>query len=398
MPSLPTISVCLPVFNGEKYLAGAIDSVLNQSFENFELLVVDDCSTDATWEIANQKASADKRIKLLKNERNLGLFANYNRCMFNATGQFIKLFAHDDLFRPSILERMLAVFNETPDVALVAAAKGWIDADGRLIEANSPSELRTMRPFNVDTCLPGDEAICQTLRKMANWLGEPCSQMFRREHVGAGFDSRFKQVGDLDLSYRILQHGNYFFLAETLCYFRKHEVSNTHLFARSLEAWLDWFVIAAKHKEYLPQTGLTADEYSQLLTRRLSGILYDTQYKDKKENRNSIVTSFLGRNKSVLDRFETEGTVPRNDEHEFEAVAVLGMLAVSDLQEEHRFAQNQLDYNQLSIDSLRSEIAETRRTMGHEIAELKSALTDLGNSFSWKLTAPLRHWNKTIQQ
>lgn len=394
----PTISVCLPVYNGEKYLTGAVESVLQQSFENFELLIVDDCSTDSTWEIANQLALHDKRIKPIRNENNLGLFPNYNRCMANATGKFIKLFAHDDLFRPTILENMLAVFEKRPEVALVATAKGWIDAEGNLLEPTSASELRTMRPFKEDTQLAADEAIGQTLRKMSNWLGEPCSQMFRREHCGSGFDTRFKQVGDLDFAYNILQHGDYFFLSEVHCFFRKHKESNTHQFSRSLAAWLDWFLIAAHHKAYLPKAGLTEDEYCQLLTRRLAGILYEAQSSGPKESRTSITGSFLGREEAVLNRFGGAGEEPRDSKREYEALCVLAMLALCDLQTEIMLATNQHEHNQVKIDSLRKEISQVRKTRSAEVEELRSSLGELGNSLSWKLTEPLRSWNKIIQR
>src|SRR5579883_1951770 len=91
------ISVCLPVFNGEKFLLEAIGSVLEQTYSNFELVIIDDCSTDASVEIIESFARMDERIRFYRNTSRLGLFANYNECMLKADGEYIKPFAQDDV-------------------------------------------------------------------------------------------------------------------------------------------------------------------------------------------------------------------------------------------------------------------------------------------------------------
>ena len=385
--------MCLPVYNGENYLARAVESVLKQTFENFELLIVDDCSTDSTWETIKQLAAQDKRIRAMRNERNLGLFSNYNYCMASAAGTFIKLFAHDDLFRPSILQRMLAVFEQKPEVALVSTAKEWIDSEGQPIKSSSPTEQKTMRPFEVDTQLRASEAITQTLRKKINWLGEPCSQMFRKEHVGTGYDARFRQIGDLDFSYRILQHGDFFYIADSLCYFRRHYESNTHMTSSSLAARLDWFVLAAKFRNYLKDAGIDEDEHVRLQTHCVADIAYQQLFA-KNIAPSTIIGSFLGQGKNALDRFGGDGNSPRENLSEYEALSVFAMLELAKLQEELRLAQYQFEINQSTINTLRNEIRHARESLGTEAEELRARITAMGNSLSWRATAPLRNWNK----
>ena len=77
----PQVSILLPVYNGAKFLEAAVASALAQTFADFEIIVVDDCSTDGSLDLIEQLAEQDRRIKFLRNERNLGLFANYNRCL-----------------------------------------------------------------------------------------------------------------------------------------------------------------------------------------------------------------------------------------------------------------------------------------------------------------------------
>src|SRR5438874_11358052 len=113
MPS-NLVSILLPVFNGERYLAQAIESVLAQTHTDFELLVVDDSSTDSSWQIIQKLAKTDDRIFAFKNQTNLGLFQNYNRCLDLSRGDFVKPFAQDDLLVSKALERMHEVFDEQP--------------------------------------------------------------------------------------------------------------------------------------------------------------------------------------------------------------------------------------------------------------------------------------------
>ena len=132
-PALPVVSICLPVYNGESYLKDAIESALGQSFGDFELLIGDDCSTDRSEEIAQSYAQKDSRIVYWRNATNKGLFGNYNECMNRAVGEFIKPYAQDDMFEPTMLQEMLAAFKKHPDVTLIACARRIVDPENNLI-------------------------------------------------------------------------------------------------------------------------------------------------------------------------------------------------------------------------------------------------------------------------
>lgn len=112
------ISVIMSVYNGEDYLAEAIDSVLSQSFRDFELIVINDCSTDSTAEILGQYASRDTRVKVHTNEVNLRLPSSLNKAISLAQGKYIARMDADDICLPERLERQYAFMEEHPDVAL----------------------------------------------------------------------------------------------------------------------------------------------------------------------------------------------------------------------------------------------------------------------------------------
>ncbi|GAH43093.1 unnamed protein product, partial [marine sediment metagenome] len=125
----PLISVCIPVFNGDNFIREAVDSVLNQTENNFELVIVDNCSTDRTLEIVAQYN--DARITVFKNTCNLGPVPNFNRCIELAKGEFIVLLPHDDLLLPTALETLSKALISDPQVGLAYSSYYIIDGKGK---------------------------------------------------------------------------------------------------------------------------------------------------------------------------------------------------------------------------------------------------------------------------
>lgn len=110
----PLISICIPSFNAEKFIKETIISWQNQSYSNFEIIIQDDCSTDSTFEIVLELTKHDNRIKLFKNQTNLGIGRNWNACYNNSIGEFIVIFNADDLIEPLFLEKALNIYNAIP--------------------------------------------------------------------------------------------------------------------------------------------------------------------------------------------------------------------------------------------------------------------------------------------
>ncbi len=114
------VSIILPVFNGDKYIRKAIRSVLKQSFSNLELIIVDDCSTDSTFEIISTFKSYDSRIKIIKNKERTGNPAvNRNIGIKESSGQFVAFIDHDDMWFKKKLERQLSIFKTNKNIDLV---------------------------------------------------------------------------------------------------------------------------------------------------------------------------------------------------------------------------------------------------------------------------------------
>jgi len=109
MSHTPLVSICVPAYKGAAFLEECLSSALAQTYGDFELLVVDDDSPDATLEIAQQYASHDARVRVVRNPNNLGLVGNWNECVRLSRGEWIKFLFQDDLLEPQCLEQMLAV-------------------------------------------------------------------------------------------------------------------------------------------------------------------------------------------------------------------------------------------------------------------------------------------------
>jgi glycosyltransferase involved in cell wall biosynthesis len=133
MNMTPTISVIMPVLNGERYIAEAIESICNQTFSRFELLVIDDGSSDRTREIV-LSFSGRIDVKYLRHDVNLGIARSINDGLRRASGGFIAFLDHDDLWLSEFLETQLKYLTEHPDVGMVHSDIRTIDDEGKILE------------------------------------------------------------------------------------------------------------------------------------------------------------------------------------------------------------------------------------------------------------------------
>lgn len=263
------VSVLLPVYNGQRYLRSAIESVLAQSYENFELIVCDDCSTDDSILILREYSERDRRVKTFNNSTKQGLFANYNKCWEKAQGQLIKPFAQDDILYPDFLMAGQKILQERPQVKLVLTARNLIGADDQIIEAVCP--LPGPQEY------AGKDLITWSLIFLTNKLGEPVTGIFRSADLSYGYDTRYFHYGDLELWFRLLVDGQLYFNSEVLCAFRRHEGGTTSANHRYLFDLVDALRISRQYYSFLKQIGESKDhlykrliEYSALTVNHLA--------------------------------------------------------------------------------------------------------------------------------
>jgi glycosyltransferase involved in cell wall biosynthesis len=218
---IPRVSICIPNYNYGCYLPEALESVLEQTYADFELIIIDNCSTDDSREVISKYAKQDPRISFRINEQNLGMVNNLNRCLHEAKGEYVKCLFSDDRFASrDALQKMVAVMESDSSISLVASARFVIDDRSNIVKLLSPYGRR-------DIVLSGVEVIRDCLLEQRNHIGEPSVVLFRRAQAMRGFDARYRQFVDLAMWMRLLEHGNFAYLHEPLCSFRVHDRQET---------------------------------------------------------------------------------------------------------------------------------------------------------------------------
>jgi glycosyltransferase involved in cell wall biosynthesis len=221
MATSPEISIGLPVYNGENYLEQAIESFLDQSFGNFELIISNNASTDSTHEISLKYSNADKRIRYYQNSVNLGATRNHNRVFELAVGKYFKWAGHDDIYAREYLQKCQKVLNEQQEVVLVYPKTIIIDGCGREIEHYEDGfNLRYLQPS-----LRLRHILRHPLSKLLNPpLGLTRSECLRKTRLLGNYYAADRVIlAELALQGQIAEVPEYLF------YRRLHEKNSTSL-------------------------------------------------------------------------------------------------------------------------------------------------------------------------
>ena len=212
------ISVSIPVYNGEQFIERTIQSVINQTFSDYELLIVDNCSTDSTVE--KVKGFHDTRIKLVQNDKNYGMFGNWNICIHSAQGEYIHLLCADDALQSKCLEKQVKILDMHTDVAFVFNASNVVNEQDK--------NIMKRRPFRKNMIFDGKYLARRSFRTK-NLFGEPSNVLFRKsvmEKVG-DFSSDVCYSADWDFWMRLAMEGRVAYIDECLTNFRVSTTSGT---------------------------------------------------------------------------------------------------------------------------------------------------------------------------
>ena len=218
------VSVCIPVWNGAAHLREAIESVLAQSLGDFELLLIDDASTDASADIV--RSFGDPRIKVERNDARLGLVANWNRCLERASGRYVCVFHQDDLMMPANLARKVALLEAHPHVGFVHSNVWQIGPAGDVI-----SRWWYTEPRPEDDGVQRGRTVFERLWKGPNTIACP-SVVVRRECIEAvgGFDPSLPFTADWEMWMRLALSSDVGYITDALVQYRRHDANETHHF------------------------------------------------------------------------------------------------------------------------------------------------------------------------
>jgi glycosyltransferase involved in cell wall biosynthesis len=246
----PLVSIGLPVYNGQKYISDAIDSVLRQTFSDFELIITDNASTDDTKQICLFYAEKDKRVKYFRKETNLGAAPNFNYAFKLSEGKYFKWIAHDDVIAPDFIEKCLKHLETEPDAVLCSSNVGIIDENGFVIDTfnlrlntNHPEPSKRFRSLILDWHLCFD--VFGLIRASA----------LKRTPLMGGYGH-----GDGVLLARLGLIGHFIKLDDTSLFFRKHPEQSMQQYGEydkltgknDYREYSYWFDLSNKNKNIYP--------------------------------------------------------------------------------------------------------------------------------------------------
>jgi len=200
------VSVLMTAYNREKYIAEAIESVLLSTFKDFELIIVDDCSSDKTIEIAKKYEVIDSRVKVYVNEKNLGDYPNRNRAASYATGKYIKYVDADDYIYPNGLEIIVNQMEKYPEAAV----------------AFFSLQQNIHKPFPI--LLNPRETYLYNFLGQGLFHKAPLSAIFRKDaFIEIGGFSLIRHAGDFEMWHRMAQRFHFLLIEDHIVWYREHD-------------------------------------------------------------------------------------------------------------------------------------------------------------------------------
>ncbi len=227
------VSICIPTYNGAKFIMEALESAINQTYANLEIVVSDDESKDETLKLIEQfKEKTQISIRIYHHVPN-GIGANWNNCIKYAKGEYIKFLFQDDVLNPTCIEKMVSLALVDRQIGLVYCKRNFIYNPKDIIHVKWLEDYGILHQcwdnhyFNETCVIEGEQLLgdLNLLKFPENKIGEPTAVLLKREifEKAGFFDMELKQVLDIEFWYRVMKKFSVGFVDEALINFRLHE-------------------------------------------------------------------------------------------------------------------------------------------------------------------------------
>lgn len=220
----PVVTVCIPAYNASTVVGDALRSALQQDYADFEILVLDNHSTDGTGNIVSGIAAGDPRVRCVRHSENIGMARNFTAGISLARGEYVQILCADDVLEPGCLASLAAALNSRPEAVFAAC--------GRLFVDETLQTVRLLRARQQRETVEGARLLRECFIH-GNVIGEPSAVMFRRSAASRGFSGEYSQAVDLEMWFHLLESGAAVLLPETLVRIRQHGAQTTQANIRS---------------------------------------------------------------------------------------------------------------------------------------------------------------------
>lgn len=258
------VTIAIPTYNRSKYLPHAIESVLKQTYSNFDLLVVDNASTDNTREIMS--SIRDKRIKYYRNELNIGMIGNWNRCLELAQTEIVWILHSDDLLTPFALELVVNAYNDSKAAMIFGGYRNFTQVNGEEIKG----EINTTPLFWEYQA--GKAAIEKVIKE-----GIMCSTVSIRKSVFeaiGGFDHQFSYSGDEEYWLRIAKQYDIVYMDNVLAFYRRHSEHTMLETWKRDDFYKQYSLLNSYREKYAREAKVSDDVLNEIVQYPVSSIVY----------------------------------------------------------------------------------------------------------------------------
>lgn len=230
--TLPKVSVIIPNYNHARFLPKRIESVLFQTFTDFEVLILDDCSTDHSLEVIADYAKRDARIAVYPNEKNSGsTFAQWNKGVSLAKGEYIWIAESDDYCEPTLLERLVPLLTDNPNVGIAFAQSAIVNESDEWVNSFNENYLFIYKSqrWEKDFIVDGASEVANYLI-FSNTIPNASGALFRKRIYleAGGAETGWRLNGDWFFYVKMLLRSDLAFIADHLNYFRMHQNTQRH--------------------------------------------------------------------------------------------------------------------------------------------------------------------------
>jgi glycosyltransferase involved in cell wall biosynthesis len=207
------VSVCIPTFNNASMIADALRSALQQTYENLEIVVLDNDSADDTEGVVRATAGQDPRFRYVRHPKNIGMAGNFNHAVSTARGELVLILCADDMLERNCIDVLAAALGEHPEAVLAAGARTIVDSSMRPMRVSRPRASRE---------LVSGRRLTEECFSRGNIVGEPSAVIFRRAAAQRGFDAAYHQFIDVEMWVHLLGRGSAVLLPDTVSRIRRH--------------------------------------------------------------------------------------------------------------------------------------------------------------------------------